>query len=194
MTDNNTFSSEDTLGSMSSDFDCDECNKNFPKRLDLLEHRFIHEDKRTIECHVCAHVFCSRKRLRAHLCSIHLEKSFACEKCSYRAKNKPDMQKHQFAVHTNARIQCPVCGKLIAAYPQNLKKHMEIHNEVPKYKCDVCPAEYKTKASLRKHRENKHYPIPTMCSSCGTLCASQQKYSKHLARCKKRKVKIVGVT
>lgn len=167
-------------------FRCDECNENFSKKLCFLEHRNHHENRREIACHLCNRAFYSRKRLRAHLCSIHLEKTFACDQCPYRSKNKPDMAKHRFRVHTDARIQCPLCGKLIAAYPHNLTKHLETHNEVPEYVCDLCPAAYRTKAGLRKHRENKHYPKPVMCSMCGTLCASRQKYSKHLTRCRRR--------
>lgn len=166
--------------------ECPDCNEIFLEDIVYTEHRNMHEQRKPIKCHVCDHFFISRKRLKAHMCTVHLERIFKCDECSYRAKNAADIHKHKLGVHSGQRIMCPLCGKLIAAYPHNMKKHMDTHSEVPSYKCEMCPSAYRTKASLGKHRENKHFPVSVMCSLCGTVCASKQKYKKHIAKCKKR--------
>lgn len=167
-------------------FVCSDCHEVFHDDITYIEHRNEHEGRKPLKCHVCDRLFVSRKRLKSHMCTVHLERIFKCDECSYRAKNAADIEKHRLGVHSGERIMCTLCGKLIAAYPHNMKKHMETHSEVPAYKCEICNMAYRTNASLQKHRENKHFPIAVMCSLCGTLCGSKQKYKKHWAKCKKR--------
>lgn len=166
--------------------DCEECKLSFYRELAYIEHMNQHTDQRPVKCHMCDRHFFGHKRTRSHFRSAHLVSTFKCESCSYMAKTLSDLEKHRRGVHLNERIMCNVCGKLLSAFAHNMKKHLETHNETRPYKCEYCDASFKTSASVARHRENIHFPESVMCSACGTVCKSKQKYKKHAYKCKKR--------
>lgn len=170
--------------------DCEECKMVFYRELAYIEHINKHADLRPVKCHICDRRYFGHKRTRSHFRNAHLVSTFKCESCSYVAKTSRDLDTHKRGVHTNERIVCNICGKLLSAYSHNVKKHLETHDESRPYKCDCCDASFKTSASVARHRENIHFPQSVMCSACGTVCNSKQKYKKHSYKCRKRLKKI----
>lgn len=165
---------------------CKECKKLFVRDSLFVEHLNSHSKLKFLSCHLCDNKFSTRNKLKIHVRSVHVVKSKKCDLCNYASKHLSDLAKHKRSIHGNQYIICEVCGKAVSCNISNYNRHLQTHSEERPHKCDLCDSSYKTAYSLKKHRENSHFPNSVMCTTCGTICGSKMKYKKHLRRCKKK--------
>ncbi|MGH0143669.1 UNVERIFIED_CONTAM: hypothetical protein FKN15_029765 [Acipenser sinensis] len=123
-------------------------------------------------CPHCENSFPSQVILAAHLQTLH---------------QKPSEEKE---------FKCRNCGKKFPV-KQAFQRHFKQHKEA--YKCDArfickavgCGKRFKSKDSLKKHKENVHTGNPRkklMCSVCNKKCSSAVNLQEH------RKVSWVGLS
>ena len=165
-------------------FSCDVCNKSFRESAVLRRHQTIHTGERKHKCPICPRSFtkkgCCTKHMLIHdhklpfmclycrkrvktlkllinheaTCQTKSRGKFGCPTCGHLFK-RPELLKQHSMIHKEPRFQCELCGRGFI-YRYNLRDHMTTHSNVKEHKCDVCPAEFKTKGMLWKHQRIRH--------------------------------------
>jgi len=135
-----------------SPVDCDVCQKLFPSKMQLEEHK---KAKHNYPCLFpsCGRILAKPIYLEQHMKSNHGDgNQFKCELCpEFAFDTEKSYQQHVKEIHeANANIRkCPVC-QYKATGDDDLAKHSEIH--VPQ-KCNDCGENFPTRGSLDKHRK-----------------------------------------
>lgn len=93
-------------------YECDECPRRFKTQFALQNHTWCHTSKQ-------------RKKLTAnYLNNLQDEKN-------YLTSNQSDQEKNILT------FQCQICGRNLPT-GDNLKLHLELHQQKGKYGCDIC--------------------------------------------------------
>ncbi|GBP33077.1 Zinc finger and BTB domain-containing protein 47 [Eumeta japonica] len=162
---------------------CNICELDLKTRADAKEHRKSHQKNVTWVCEICGKVFRHRASHITHLKS-HRPPRFSCDQCDYRTSHKHDLAKH-IRIHsgikryqcsycpssfhvisnlksherrTHQRVRdhiCPVCSRLFFDMA-HLKRHIDSHNEVKRFTCDICGSAYSRRCYWVKHMERQH--------------------------------------
>jgi Zinc finger, C2H2 type len=102
--------------------------------------------------------------------------NYDCRKC-WESFNNPQSLAQHIKYH-KPKIQCPICMKNIGA--DYLKFHLERHDNVKKFKCDICAAGFLRKLDLAqhtwKHRSDKQFN----CAQCNRGFNGRDNYKAHL--------------
>ncbi|CAG5133369.1 unnamed protein product [Candidula unifasciata] len=78
-----------------------------------------------------------------------------------------------------SQFSCPICTVMFDS-PEDLKSHMNYHDETKPHKCDKCSRGFRSKHELRKHmpvHETKH---ECRCEICGVQLLTLSGYNAHL--------------
>ncbi|XP_061725968.1 zinc finger protein OZF-like isoform X2 [Cydia pomonella] len=145
-------------------YTCDECQRVFCYKGELIRHMNIHYKWTIYACDICGLTLATKNSLRRHKIVHTGERAYTCEMCNKQFRHKHGLDAHRLT-HTGERPHCcEVCGKQFAQ-KNNLKKHLEIHVEGKIYACDLCTKSYSTSEGLRQHRrthtKNKPQVKPT---------------------------------
>uniref|UniRef100_A0A8D9ELR5 PR domain zinc finger protein 5 n=1 Tax=Cacopsylla melanoneura TaxID=428564 RepID=A0A8D9ELR5_9HEMI len=162
--------------SKESDFVCFVCDKLLSRTNILIDHiRSVHQKIRDFSCHLCKGTFSTVYNLREHM-NIHTaSKKHVCEVCGQAFVHKASLNLHKFSHGTP--FTCNHCGKNYAN-PLTFKTHiLENHSNLPKYVCDICGKELKTKSILQKHLVVHSNERPFVCP----ICNASYKMKKHLS-------------
>ncbi|MDP0588796.1 MAG: C2H2-type zinc finger protein [Candidatus Endonucleobacter bathymodioli] len=82
-------------------------------------------------------------------------------------------------VKSRQHCKCDVCGDILSG-ASSLKKHMNIHNPNPEYRCSLCFKYYNSKSSLIKHRKIRHFICyEHVCETCHERFAEYNALKKH---------------
>ena len=78
---------------------------------------------------------------------------------------------------------CPVCLKVLNGR-WRLKSHMEIHTDVRQFVCEICAADFKTKANLKTHTREVHQRVveDVSCSFCGEKFSRKRNLQSHILK------------
>lgn len=118
---------------------CQECNKDFSTRTNLLRHMNTHNGVKPYRCTVCDKGFTQNASLKQHM-----------------------------HIHTGERpYQCEFCNRGFTQ-PKSLVFHMRRHTGEKPFKCDVCQLAFRQKDGLKRHRAVRHTTEPKSAWSCDT--------------------------
>ena len=79
---------------------CKICNKGFPDRHSLKEHRKIHDGQKCFKCELCPYASTSQRHLETHLLLHTDEKPFNCNTCDQAFRQRQLLKRHQNVYHT----------------------------------------------------------------------------------------------
>ena len=92
---------------------------------------------------------------------VERTESLICKKCDIGVDNKKDLKKQILAVHP-VEFSCNVCGEVYATSVA-FEFHLKNHEEVNKFKCDICDQSFYMKWRLRKHELQHQMTIVKYC-------------------------------
>jgi KRAB domain-containing zinc finger protein len=163
------------------------CKKLFENGDDLQNHiKEAHEKAKKFQCNECNKFFASKANVIQHIQHHWDQRPFQCDKpgCSYSAKRPYHLQRHRDQVHSFSvnRSTCIYCGKMIKD-SVSFKKHVEKHktNTAGVFKCHRinCKELFSVPLDLKTHVEQHKL------HSCDIACClfkSEQKINLHLHR------------
>uniref|UniRef100_A0A1Q3F7W1 Putative c2h2-type zn-finger protein n=1 Tax=Culex tarsalis TaxID=7177 RepID=A0A1Q3F7W1_CULTA len=125
-------------------FSCQACCMGFESKLLRDSHVRRRCDQQRMACDQCPRIFSGKIALAAHLIRYH---GMAARKA-------------------NERSVCNICGKQVSVY--NMKAHLDVHNDVRRWRCTECPAAFNYKTLLQKHALTHSQERPAVCRyGCG---------------------------
>ena len=152
-------------------FECEVCNKNYPRRSSLNRHMRLHTGNYPFMCDVCGKGFNSGSRFKTHMLKHKGLKSFKCEYCNKGFYSNCNLNQHLVVHETGGQYMCHICGKEFKR-PFNLKLHMATHTGEKKYQCDTCGQIFSRSDNLMTHSRKHSGLKPYQCHIC----------SKHFSR------------
>lgn len=101
---------------------CDECGKNFMRRIDWIRHYRLNHGNKPYKCEFCGKTFERMNYCRVHRRKHTGERPYICSICK-KGFIKLEYLKNHLYCHKNEKIPCPYCAKLFKS-PQNVKNHL----------------------------------------------------------------------
>ncbi|KAK3919127.1 Zinc finger protein 425 [Frankliniella fusca] len=118
-----------------------------------------------IKCPKCNLIFMSLAKYQQH-CSTHLGKTLTtCFVCNYASIRVSDVVKHLLEEDHGERV-CSIC-LLEVSSSQNLKDHLQVHNQTQPFLCLTCNTRFQTRTALHSHIVRHTIETPFVCKECG---------------------------
>ncbi|MEE6461673.1 hypothetical protein FKM82_001367 [Ascaphus truei] len=145
-------------------------------------------------CPNCESSFRSQEILAEHLQALHQkpseEKEFKCRNCGKKFPVKQALQRHVLQCtenissgDTSGSYQCSVCNTSFGS-ALSFEQHKEACRGDARFICkaDSCGKRFRSKDTLKKHKENVHTgnsKKKLMCSICNKKCSSSINLQEH---------------
>ncbi|XP_039439492.1 zinc finger protein 91-like [Culex pipiens pallens] len=106
-------------------------------------------------CQACGMGFEVKTARDYHVRRRRDQQQMACDQCPRVFGGKIALSAHKIRYHGNAarkaneRSICNICGKQVSVY--NMRAHLDVHNDVRRWRCTECPAAFNYKTLLQKH-------------------------------------------
>nr|CAD7434786.1 unnamed protein product [Timema monikensis] len=114
---------------------------------------------------------------------------FYCEQISIDFKEKGSLKKHLLIHSEQRKYKCDVCDKSFNL-KSNFDSHLLGHSEQRKYKCDICDKSFKVKSNLYTHLLSHSEQRQYKCDVCDkTFKVKSNLYSHLLSHSEQRKYK-----
>ncbi|XP_014665373.1 PREDICTED: PR domain zinc finger protein 16-like isoform X2 [Priapulus caudatus] len=171
-------------GDCQPEFQCMDCEVDFPDEERYEEHMKAHSSEREYECDICSRSFNWKSNFIRHQGSHMESQGFACENCDKVFTDASNLQRHIRTQHVGARSHtCLECGKAFAT-SSGLKQHTHIHSSVKPFQCEVCLKAYTQFSNLCRHKR-MHADCRTRikCKDCGQSFSTVTSLSKHKRFC-----------
>lgn len=143
--------------------------------LDAYEkHQATHLDSHL--CNLCGKGFESAEILTGHM-MLHKVRgpNILCPFCNQLIKRNALTQHIKYG-HNNIKTRCKICAKTFAN-PNNLKRHMMIHNGIKQFECDICLKRFHQKITMQTHRLT--HIDPFSCNLCEMSFQNKIELSNH---------------
>ena len=160
-----------------------------------MEHEMCKKHMRTpcvdesLQCEVCKRKFDCADVLRNHLVN-HLKddtqqngKTSKCTECGMKFRNTRGLDKHIITKHPTTELDCHICGKKLPR--GQLKIHMNAHDQVKSFKCDLCSKAFMRNEHLTRHKIQVHSEGPSnyyKCKKCTMEFRNDQSLRNHVNR------------
>jgi len=140
-------------------FICHICSTVIKTKRELDTHvKYVHSTVRQFECEQCQKRFKRKGDLVVHMQSHTAAPGFFCEKCGKSFFKKRNLKSHLSTHDTSdssKKHECIECGRRFLRL-QALKNHLTTHSSERLYSCEVCGARVKTQGTLMTHRKKVH--------------------------------------
>ncbi|XP_041988731.1 zinc finger protein 845-like isoform X2 [Aricia agestis] len=184
---------------------CSDCDKVYDSVKKLQKHIWAYHGSKTFKCDKCSLEFPHKQLYNYHRQRKHAERTMLyCDQCDYKNVFSRNLKLHALRMHTAGRVSCascgaaladgaalarhrctprphnvcPVCGKILTRNSR-LANHLKTHTEERSYKCDRCPAAYKTRAALRVHAARHDGIRRYTCDTCPQAFHNQSSLIRH---------------
>ncbi|XP_013419803.1 zinc finger protein 431 [Lingula anatina] len=153
-------------------FKCQNCDKIFRRKDELVVHERTHTGERPFKCQFCDSSF-HRKNICVKHEKKHLDKPFRCKYCVRIFSTREECEEHE-NTHTLIRpYQCLHCGKTFARKGESTL-HERTHTGERPFKCEHCDKRFFRKNACVKHEKKTHKGLvstrKTVSSSEKTSC------------------------
>ncbi|GAB0092595.1 hypothetical protein DMENIID0001_076070 [Sergentomyia squamirostris] len=155
---------------------CDVCEKQFPNKFCLFQHRKRHFTERAYICSYCDQEFVYIAEMKRHIYTHHLKR-----------------KRYELTKKKKDPVKCPECNKV---FYENylLKSHMSSHREEKPFQCSECEKTFKKKSDCDRHQ--RQHTIRFACDTCGKIYARKDYLRRHQkVQCKpqEEEIKLVEV-
>ena len=181
---------------MSSNYQCNECNKTAFSREDSLKRHILrlHNKVAKTPCDTCGKSFYDKHSLKKHKQTIHEGlRNYKCDICLKLFAQACDLKYHIKAIHKKEKdFKCTVCGKGFSD-KRRLSQHKRCNTKEDKseylfeskdvgimYKClqKNCAFMVTDKVSLQNHVTKEHKDI--ICIQCGKNFHHSSSLKRHI--------------
>ncbi|CAG2105034.1 unnamed protein product, partial [Medioppia subpectinata] len=160
-------------------YQCETCQKIFPRFYSLRRHQIMHSGEKKYKCPVCgmsfSHVYNRNRHAKKHQKAVTNKKSKAIglcylseeisqQFCPFVSLENPQgfdefsaVRKHIRAFHSDKQYPCTQCEKVFPR-PDKLKLHMLRHSDHREFLCANCGKQFKRKDKLKEHMQRMHAP------------------------------------
>lgn len=135
---------------------CEQCNKTFSTRTNLLRHLSTHNGNKPFECKICGSGFTQNGSLKSHMLIHTGERPFQCTFCNRGFTQAKSLTFH-LRRHTGEKpFSCTMCD-LSFRQKDGLKRHIEFkHTDGHIHTCFQCDAQFETRFLLLSHENRMH--------------------------------------
>ena len=130
------------------------------------------------ECDQCNKIYPNRQNLIRHKESVHLGVKYPCAQCDLQFTQQVHLRTHIQSKHEGVKYDCDQCD-LQFTHPGSLFTHIKSWHEGVTYACDHCDYQATTQGSLTKHK-SRHEGIKYICTQCDYKATTQSNLTKHI--------------
>lgn len=165
---------------------CDQCEKAYSRKQELVEHIENVHQGRQFPCGRCESVLSNRRALIRHIRVLHevQTRELRCDQCGKAFKDKDTLNKH-FRTHAGYRSDpCPECGKQLANRDK-LHAHIKVVHRKTEHRhvCYDCGKTFPYPYVLAMHKETVHLKGDMLvCSICGKEVLGRLRLADHMSR------------
>ena len=171
-------------------FPCDQCDYAGKTMQRLRMHKRCHSDTRPYKCDQCNWAFKTSSALRYHKARHQSSRPFQCTQCPATFKTDSDLHGHRTHVHirqggaNNSLLKrklrfCPKCDWSTTRHT-DYTRHLNQHNGVRPFVCEVCGASFTSKPYLKIHATMHSGEKPHVCKHCGKAFRIRSLLNKHV--------------
>ncbi|CAG0900707.1 unnamed protein product [Darwinula stevensoni] len=164
--------------------DCKHTTSNLEE---FLNHVHGHKENMEYHCHDCGEVFTSLSQLGLHQRNEHPPKLpssdektvpnvFTCQKCPAKYATAEALKSHM--VTESHHHPCINCQKVFSC-ERLLRRHLQIHSTMNRFKCTVCDKSFKRLHYLRVHEVIHKPDKPFKCSDCCASFSRKDRLKRH---------------
>lgn len=134
---------------------CETCGKWVQER-NMKQHCLTHADSRQYACNLCDKTYPIKRSLVQHKLEVHIKRELFCpvETCKKVFHNKTVLYQHM-DMHSGVKQKCPQCEKEFV-YRRDLNAHIRGVHEGRKSYCSFCQKEFTRGPEKNRHERRCH--------------------------------------
>ncbi len=143
------------------------CNKDTVESIKIHDPQEVNKSRVTFSCDFCDKCFPTRFMLKDHRDSVHGTRKHECDICGRKYSQKGDMRTHKRKTHpdiyfASQKRNCVFCDKVLDNMTL-LQAHIkELHMTGDRYQCASCPSTFSTKSNAKCHIQTTHKESKTI--------------------------------
>ncbi|KAK6170212.1 hypothetical protein SNE40_018661 [Patella caerulea] len=162
---------------------CFQCDKIFPDKKSLLEHKKSEHSESTFrkhQCQYCHKRFATTGKLNTHIVARHMQlKPFTCNQCGKQFSDQSNLRIHK-AIHTGVKkFTCDLCKKSFRQ-KAHLTSHILTHTKEKSVDCPHCDKKFARVSDMKQHQYNHTHEKVFQCAQCNKIFYKLQNYKKHM--------------
>ena len=144
---------------MSRPFQCQNCDKSYNTKRELVNHeKRIHLGRFDFLCELCSKSFVDQLSLKRHKANIHEPLKYKCHICQKsRFGQRSHLNEHLSQVHGCVRVTCEYCKKVLRDIKSKNQHVLSMHHrENCSFQCGFCSKKFCNESLLKRHEKKKH--------------------------------------